>query len=420
MAFNYNPDYVPTGPANRVNPYEMKVNHSRLAKADGTPRLWLGTRGGVFPAPGGITEGLVAWYDPSDTDTLFKEVGNTATNYTISKAATSAGDPVGLMLDKSQGLVQGDNLLDGVAATFARATAVANGAGFDLTATSTFATLVYAGIVEAGAVYAVKGRFSGNDEQRRIALSAGGAYYQLTIGGVSALVSGEFEVIVAGSDVNTDMQFYAADSASGETFYFELESVREIAGNHLSQATAAARPTYQTDGTLHWLQGDGVDDELAASNPELGFGDFLISSAFRITLPGASTFPTVVAAGSTAVGQWMLRKVEASTALNLYASAGDVTTSVASVGAAEDEVASVRRNAEGTRIVRNVDESGVLDATDDFDLTSATTMTLFCANAETSRRMNGRIYGVAIYKASVTDGSRVAVDTYMMEKAGLA
>ena len=33
-------------------------------------------------------------------------------------------------------------------------------------------------------------------------------------------------------------------------------------GNHASQATAAARPLYKTDGTLHWLQFDGVDDYL--------------------------------------------------------------------------------------------------------------------------------------------------------------
>ena len=33
-------------------------------------------------------------------------------------------------------------------------------------------------------------------------------------------------------------------------------------GNHASQATAAARPLYKTDGTYRWLQFDGVDDSL--------------------------------------------------------------------------------------------------------------------------------------------------------------
>lgn len=35
--------------------------------------------------------------------------------------------------------------------------------------------------------------------------------------------------------------------------------------NHASQATAAKRPLYKTDGTLHWLQFDVVDDGLATA-----------------------------------------------------------------------------------------------------------------------------------------------------------
>lgn len=37
-------------------------------------------------------------------------------------------------------------------------------------------------------------------------------------------------------------------------------------GNHASQATAAARPLYKTDGTYHWLQFDGVDDSLSTAS----------------------------------------------------------------------------------------------------------------------------------------------------------
>jgi len=33
-------------------------------------------------------------------------------------------------------------------------------------------------------------------------------------------------------------------------------------GNHATQATSAARPVYRTDGTLHWLEFDGVDDSM--------------------------------------------------------------------------------------------------------------------------------------------------------------
>jgi len=33
-------------------------------------------------------------------------------------------------------------------------------------------------------------------------------------------------------------------------------------GNHASQSVASARPIYRTDGTLHWLEFDGADDDI--------------------------------------------------------------------------------------------------------------------------------------------------------------
>jgi hypothetical protein len=36
-------------------------------------------------------------------------------------------------------------------------------------------------------------------------------------------------------------------------------------GNHASQPTTAAKPTYRTDGTLHWLEFDGSNDALYTS-----------------------------------------------------------------------------------------------------------------------------------------------------------
>lgn len=49
-----------------------------------------------------------------------------------------------------------------------------------------------------------------------------------------------------------------AGSGTGEIVLSEF-SVKEVTGNHLTQPTAAARPTYQSGGTL---ADDGVDDAL--------------------------------------------------------------------------------------------------------------------------------------------------------------
>ena len=51
-------------------------------------------------------------------------------------------------------------------------------------------------------------------------------------------------------------------------------------GNHATQATAEARPVYQTDGTLHWLEFDGVDDFLVT--PFAGMALSTFAGAFAL------------------------------------------------------------------------------------------------------------------------------------------
>ena len=50
-------------------------------------------------------------------------------------------------------------------------------------------------------------------------------------------------------------------------------------GNHAIAPNSAARPTYRTDGVLHWLQFDGVDDFLLCEDMSLIFDDFYIGVA---------------------------------------------------------------------------------------------------------------------------------------------
>jgi len=38
-------------------------------------------------------------------------------------------------------------------------------------------------------------------------------------------------------------------------------------GNHAVQTVSGSRPVYRTDGTLHWLQGNGVNAELIDTTP---------------------------------------------------------------------------------------------------------------------------------------------------------
>ncbi len=58
-------------------------------------------------------------------------------------------------------------------------------------------------------------------------------------------------------------------------------------GNHATQSTSAARPIYRTDGVLHWLQFDGVDDGLLFSAGDLSGNSW---STVEITTPQSVDF----------------------------------------------------------------------------------------------------------------------------------
>lgn len=73
------------------------------------------------------------------------------------------------------------------------------------------------------------------------------------------------------SDLSTLFQDAAGTTpvtADGDPVGLILDKSGNV--NHAIQSVAASRPVYRTDGTLHWLQFDGVDDHLKVpDNPSL-------------------------------------------------------------------------------------------------------------------------------------------------------
>jgi|SRR5690554_1781941 len=165
----------------------------------------------------------------------------------------SDGDPVGLILDVSQGLERGpelnpsDNLSEWINSS----------SPTTLTTDST------------GGAY-------------RTMLTVGKWYYLRCTG--SASVNFSINTSPAGN-ITTRTQIRGGFGecvfqADMESVYLRLQgagsatitslSIRELPGNHASQSSSAARPVYRTDGTLHWLEHDLVDDALVAELPDLG------------------------------------------------------------------------------------------------------------------------------------------------------
>jgi len=109
-------------------------------------------------------------------------------------------------------------------------------------------------------------------------------------GGVNRTVSGTYTERFALLDQGWGLRF---GTSMATVATIDNVSVKQVLGNHATQANAAACPQYQNDGTHHWLQFDGVDDSLATT-----FSSALGSAC---TL-GKAVKPSATVVGSQTVG----------------------------------------------------------------------------------------------------------------------
>ena len=179
-----------------------------------------------------------AWYDPSDYSTLYQDSAVTA-------PVTAVEQPVGLMLDKSQGLALGSELITPVANqdfssdtgywTKSGTTTIGSGkASLSAVPDGTYA-LIRSGVLTTGKVYTIT--IDVSDYLTGEVVIRDGA------------VNHPFQTpSSAASNGTKSVTFLASGTAVGirtvgiTTLSVDNISVKEIAGNHASQATTASRP----------------------------------------------------------------------------------------------------------------------------------------------------------------------------------
>lgn len=204
-----------------------------------------------------------ALYDYSDLSTLFQDsLGTTP--------VTTDGDPVGLVLDLSQGLELGAELVTN--GTFDTDISGWTGTGGG---TKTWNNGVYRG--EGG------GTSGGSYQDIPTSSSFHRIQFDVRKAGGTGSVSwwivtdtGTFSPNIQATVTNTEFETVThilPPDGNGYRIYFQTltgdgvieadnVSVRELPGNHVTQAATAAKPLYRTNGSISWLERDGFDDEL--------------------------------------------------------------------------------------------------------------------------------------------------------------
>jgi len=280
---------------------------------------------------------LVTWYGNSMSD-LWASQSSTLTLYqdhTGISPVTAIGQQVGLILDKSQGLVLGPEL-------------VLNG-GFDSGTTNW--TLVNS---TDAAMSVVDGRLwlrntsgsaSGAQSAQQTFSTVAGRWYRVT-GSVEAIIatcriqfsSTYRQEVTVGAVRQVNFMFLATaatstislDLASASAWttgnaYFDNISIRELPGNHLSQTNSASRMSLEFDGTRHYLLADGSNDSYsAAALPMTGRTAVTVVSVVRKDSDAAQG---MICELNTGIGQrifWL--SAPASAAANYAFSSAGATT----------------------------------------------------------------------------------------------
>jgi hypothetical protein len=203
-----------------------------------------------------------AWYDPSDLTTLYQDAAGTT-------PVTADGDPVGLMLDKSQGLVLGPEMVQSIPEPRIQDYEGSSGQWNSVTNTASNAAV-------STSVHYPRFRFLFPDidetKTYKLSITLSGEVDKISLlpvygpGLVSTDISNQsgptytYTGKLSASSLN--LGIFTDGRAVWDGITVDSVSIRELKGNHAVQSVAARRPIYRTDGILHWLEFDGVDDRL--------------------------------------------------------------------------------------------------------------------------------------------------------------
>ena len=201
----------------------------------------------IFAATTGI------WYDPQDLTTLYQDAAGTLPVY---RPGTGLVDPpVGLLLDKSQGLVLGPELWDGVLEVVNGGTPASAGeyvpATGELKNTSAgqhnYRPLFKGALLDKG-FYLVSVAFSGNVGVLYgvgLALSFDAAVFEnASVRGSDIRNNGNtYTYIGYAGSANRHLSILCDGRTTWDGLFLESVSIREIKGIHAYQSTTTARPT---------------------------------------------------------------------------------------------------------------------------------------------------------------------------------
>lgn len=248
-------------------------------------------------------------YDPNDLTTMFQDAAGTI-------PVTGAGQPVGLMLDKSKGLTLGSEL-------FIDSSVI-------LTFQSTRISAGYYNISSTADTSAVHPSIAGCTKWRVVEyeitrVGSGSIRIDYAVGVNIVLPStlGRRKLYIYGDRVNFVRNIMPTD------IDFKIYSIKELAGNHAYQTVSASRPILQRNATTgaYYLVFDGADDFLVTNNIDFTTTDkvsLFVGIKSVLTLETYQVVMELSASVATNNGAFVLTSPHGGTGIISYTSKGNV------------------------------------------------------------------------------------------------
>ena len=276
------------------------------------------------------------WLDPSDLTTMFQDAAGTT-------PVTAPGQPVGLRLDKSKGLVLGaEKVLNGTFDTNTNDWTAEGGASLSVVSGFLRVTNLLAGAYGGAdqAITTVIGKsykivFTVGSQTATSSVWVGTSKGGFQIKDFDSISSGTYTAIFTATSTTTYLRVLNRQNVSTNFSEFDNVSVKELPGNHATQSTAGSRPMYGIEPKggrrnlltfsedLTTVGGWSLTSATSvggATDPDAGATAFtLTATANNANILRASNANTI---GIQYVNSFYVRRVSGSGAVSIYRDTG--------------------------------------------------------------------------------------------------
>jgi hypothetical protein len=202
-------------------------------------------------------------------------------------------------------------------------------------------------------------------------------------------------------------------------------SVREIAGNHASQATSASRPVLKEEGGKHFLLFDGTDDSMATAAIDFSATDEMSVFAGVRKLSDAAQGMVVELSVDTSAnaGSFAILAPGTNATANYRWRVGGTTNtnnaSASSFAAPITNVLTATGDISGDSAILRADGSETINSTSDQGTGNFGNYALFIGSRNNiSFRYNGRLYSLIVRGNTSTAAEITAAETWVNSKTG--